>query len=182
MHQTVPKGFKCTCRNKNYLELYREYNNIRNSEIDHCCISPHIANNPSISTINFNPIKHDNDTFLKTECKCGQSVSSMSDYIVRWRKYCDRKTSLMGSTSMKIKNDPKIITRLSRDTYDICKQFLVFYNDEICFNCGSGKNIEIDHIKPISSPHYGTNKLNNLQLLCKNCNAEKGDKFPFSFL
>jgi 5-methylcytosine-specific restriction endonuclease McrA len=43
-----------------------------------------------------------------------------------------------------------------------------------CVSCGSGENITIDHIKPVSKG--GTNKIDNLQTMCFPCNQKKGDK------
>ena len=42
-----------------------------------------------------------------------------------------------------------------------------------CKHCGSTSEREIDHKKPIASG--GTNELDNLQVLCRPCNARKGD-------
>lgn len=44
------------------------------------------------------------------------------------------------------------------------------FNNE-CLNCGSKERIEKDHIKPISKG--GSNSLENLQPLCRSCNAAK---------
>ena len=41
-----------------------------------------------------------------------------------------------------------------------------------CLWCNTTKNIEIDHIKPISKG--GTNHIHNLQPLCRSCNSKKG--------
>ncbi|KKN54317.1 hypothetical protein LCGC14_0593720 [marine sediment metagenome] len=41
-------------------------------------------------------------------------------------------------------------------------------------NCGVEKNLEIDHIKPISKK--GLTELKNLQVLCKTCNIKKSNK------
>jgi len=41
-----------------------------------------------------------------------------------------------------------------------------------CLCCGSGDSLEIDHIKPVSIG--GKTEIDNLQLLCKKCNLEKG--------
>ena len=40
-----------------------------------------------------------------------------------------------------------------------------------CIRCGSSDNIEVDHVVPISKG--GTNTIDNLQPLCRSCNAQK---------
>lgn len=52
--------------------------------------------------------------------------------------------------------------------------FLVEKYGEKCMNCGSDKNITIDHIKPISKG--GANDISNIQVLCRKCNSSKGSK------
>ena len=49
---------------------------------------------------------------------------------------------------------------------------LVFQRDgQICRKCGTTNRLEIDHIHPLA--RGGTNKLDNLQVLCRSCNARK---------
>ncbi len=47
-------------------------------------------------------------------------------------------------------------------------------DDDRCKDCGSGFDLVIDHIYPHSMG--GTDLEDNLQTLCRNCNAEKGSK------
>ena len=50
---------------------------------------------------------------------------------------------------------------------------LVFIRDNYCcVKCGSKKNLEIHHIIP--DARDGSSRLENLQLLCRDCNRMKG--------
>ena len=58
------------------------------------------------------------------------------------------------------------------------RQEVILRDASICQNCGkhcAETEIEIDHIKPVS--RGGQTVLNNLQVLCKSCNAQKSNKW-----
>ena len=63
------------------------------------------------------------------------------------------------------------LTPLRKDVFNT----LVMLYGEKCVYCGSTINLQIDHIKPVS--FGGDNNPNNLQLLCKDCNGKKTNKF-----
>lgn len=44
----------------------------------------------------------------------------------------------------------------------------------MCLKCGAQDRLEVDHIVPVSLG--GSNYLNNLQILCRTCNASKLNK------
>jgi len=44
-----------------------------------------------------------------------------------------------------------------------------------CVMCGVTNDLTLDHIKPLSKG--GTNDNDNLQILCRKCNASKGNKY-----
>ena len=49
----------------------------------------------------------------------------------------------------------------------------VFKRDNYCcVKCGSTKNLEVDH--KVSLANGGTNHIDNLQTLCRDCNRRKG--------
>lgn len=58
----------------------------------------------------------------------------------------------------------------------IALKWKVFKQDGFkCKTCGVDENLEVDHIKPVSKG--GSNKLENLQTLCRRCNAHKHAKY-----
>jgi len=47
-------------------------------------------------------------------------------------------------------------------------------SDGKCVACGATEELQVDHIMPVS--RGGTNDIENLQMLCRSCNASKRDK------
>lgn len=50
--------------------------------------------------------------------------------------------------------------------------------NKICNMCKSTDDLTLDHIKPLSKG--GTNDISNLQVLCRRCNAKKGNRYEVS--
>ena len=51
----------------------------------------------------------------------------------------------------------------------------IFNRDgKVCKNCGTTKDLTLDHIIPVSKG--GENTLDNLQVLCRSCNSKKNNK------
>lgn len=51
-------------------------------------------------------------------------------------------------------------------------------HDYCCINCGIDENIEMDHIIPLSKG--GAHHIDNIQPLCRSCNASKGSKLQWA--
>ena len=65
------------------------------------------------------------------------------------------------------------ICRVERGKVSFHMRFAIFRRDgNRCKRCGSHRNLEIDHIVPVSKG--GKSVYSNLQTLCHRCNVEKG--------
>ena len=63
--------------------------------------------------------------------------------------------------------------RSNGGTYELDEwQMLVAMTKGKCLCCGKKRKLELDHVKPVSKG--GTSNLDNLQPLCRSCNAGKG--------
>ena len=52
------------------------------------------------------------------------------------------------------------------------KRLIIGRDNSACLKCGSTKNLNVDHITPLS--RGGDNGYDNLQTLCSSCNSKKG--------
>ena len=52
------------------------------------------------------------------------------------------------------------------------RQAVLIRDNNRCVKCGSQKDLQFDHILAIANE--GSNEVDNVQLLCKRCNLDKG--------
>jgi 5-methylcytosine-specific restriction endonuclease McrA len=97
-----------------------------------------------------------------------------------FRKYVDANRALLNRRSTewgKRNQASKSYNRqMRRASGSITKQQFkeLFDNNKKCNYCGSTENLQVDHIHPVSKG--GKTELSNLQVLCRSCNASKGNK------
>lgn len=119
----------------------------------------------------------DNEPFYgDKDGKIHISDSAMEQLVYEWIK---TRAMFFGGTSMVIehlkymfldkKKPNRYIPKRVRD--DLLRKY-----KHTCVKCGSRKDLEIDHIVPIS--RGGKSELMNLQVLCKQCNIKKSNKMP----
>ncbi len=59
-------------------------------------------------------------------------------------------------------------------TYKYIKAKLLVFSGMKCINCGSIKELQLDHVEPVFNDPTKTFDINNMQILCKACNRKKG--------
>lgn len=64
--------------------------------------------------------------------------------------------------------------RVRKDLKPRHKKRILERDEYRCINCSSHKNLCVDHKIPVS--RGGDNSIENLQTLCRSCNANKGSK------
>ena len=71
----------------------------------------------------------------------------------------------------------KSICRVERGKVSNKLRFAIYKRDNYrCKKCGSHRNLEVDHIFPISKG--GKSNINNLRTLCHECNSRKSNHLP----
>ncbi|MGD9157176.1 MAG: HNH endonuclease [Desulfobacteraceae bacterium] len=64
---------------------------------------------------------------------------------------------------------------VSRATITEAVRNEIFHRDGyVCVDCGSGIDLQIDHIIPFS--RGGLTEKSNLQTMCRKCNSKKGNR------
>lgn len=92
------------------------------------------------------------------------------------RQYLDKNRNRFGVTLF-VHNLYFYFCEKKKRVDDVSKQtrkFVLEKYKHTCAYCGSNKNLEIDHIHPVSKG--GKSLIPNLQVLCKTCNCKKGNK------
>ena len=72
------------------------------------------------------------------------------------------------------------LDKLNSRRYRAHKERVFQRDGRICRYCGNDENLQIDHI--ISRKNGGTHDLENLQVLCRDCNLRKSSKDEGVFL
>jgi 5-methylcytosine-specific restriction endonuclease McrA len=98
--------------------------------------------------------------------------------------YLENKESISEKSKIYIKNNPernrnasakRRVRQMQNGVYLITSKELKNLYSANCFYCGFNKNIEIDHIVPIS--RGGSHSIGNLISACMTCNRSKNNKY-----
>lgn len=63
-----------------------------------------------------------------------------------------------------------------------CREQILATHPNICCRCGSTENLQVDHMLPKSKYPHLMYCMENLQILCKSCNAKKGSRVEKDYL
>jgi 5-methylcytosine-specific restriction endonuclease McrA len=72
------------------------------------------------------------------------------------------------------------LDKLNSRKYRTHKERVFARDGRICRYCGNDENLQVDHI--ISRKNGGTHDMDNLQVLCRDCNLRKSSKDEGVFL
>ncbi len=109
---------------------------------------------------------------LTRRCQCHRPESDLARFMARGGRSCER---LERSSAYKRGTPPQLKRRerqLLRANYKDWFERLRAEKGECCANCGAGDALVLDHIVPIAKG--GRSHVDNLQLLCAECNRIKG--------
>lgn len=103
------------------------------------------------------------------------SATSYSEVILRIKHTVLKEEKALDRIEKQVKSFERMdeIFEAQRERISESVRMFVWQRDEgKCVECGSQKNLEFDHIIPVSKG--GSNTERNVQLLCERCNREKG--------
>lgn len=109
-------------------------------------------------------------------CRATLSIDDHFRYLIEYGLSCCDTCARLISDAYSIahsgvdlsgKDGRDCVRRISAKTR---KQILS--RDRVCISCGSNEKLEVDHIIPKSKG--GPDSHDNLQVLCRKCNSEKG--------
>ncbi len=109
---------------------------------------------------------------LRHRCHCGRRDSAIRCFLARGgNEYAPRSRAQppVWSVPPQVKRRERATLRAHRDQWRIQ---LAAEHGERCANCGVEGDLVLDHILPIAKG--GRSRLENLQLLCAECNRLKG--------
>lgn len=120
----------------------------------------------------------------ESECWCGRGHYNPSKYTSCYECFRDRVADLVSCIFCGKKHSAAYPTCFQcrqingRDEAGRALRFDILIRDRFtCQECGSNESLHIDHIKPCSSS--GLAKPWNLQVLCRECNLDKGTEWHF---
>jgi hypothetical protein len=90
-------------------------------------------------------------------------------------EFCDKERQKFERLSAKFNSEASREIKRDRETILEEVRIAVWRRDQgKCARCGSRESLEYDHIVPVSKG--GSNTVRNVELLCENCNRQKGDR------
>ena len=115
--------------------------------------------------------------------KHGQCAACLREYNRRWQRENKDKVAAKARRWV-IENPEKNAAKFHRyrtrktqagGSYTVGEwRALCKHQDGRCLACGKKKKLTADHVVPVS--RGGSSDIDNIQGLCKSCNASKGDK------
>lgn len=109
---------------------------------------------------------------LSHRCACGAPESDIRRFLARaGRQYAPAFQQCPPKWAVPPQMKRRERVTLQRHYREWFRRLATRYGER-CANCGAGENLVLDHVIPIAKG--GLSQLDNLQLLCAECNRIKG--------